>query len=87
MSTNTHEDALFLKKMAKEMRLFPMVIVTSQPHLRRALHTFGRVFPNHRVSGFATNDLSNIYSAFLPSGWLAIIINVVKDWKYNGKII
>ena len=80
-STNTYEDAFFLKKVSNDKDLFPMAVVPSQPHLRRALHTFAKVFPNRIIYGFATNDFLNIYSPFLPSGWLAIAINVIKDWK------
>jgi len=86
-STNTYEDALFLKELVKQKNTFPMLIVTSQPHLRRSLHTFVKVFPNKIIYGFSTNDFLNIYSPFIPSGWLAVILNIFKDIKYNGKII
>lgn len=86
-STNTHEDAFFLKKLAGQKDIFPMMIVTSQPHLRRSLHTFIKVFPTKTIYGSSTNDFLNIYSPFLPSGWLAAIINILKDLKYNGKIV
>lgn len=86
-STNTFEDAFFLKKLAQQKNIFPMLVVTSQPHLRRSLHTFAKVFPNKLIYGSPTNDFLNIYSPFLPSGWLAVILNVFKDLKYNGKII
>jgi len=85
-STNSYEDAFFLRGI-KSKQLFPMVIVTSQPHMRRALHSFIKVFPEDKIYGFTTRDNLNLYSSFLPSGWMAVTINIFKDWKYNGKII
>ncbi len=85
-STNTIQDALFLKKKIRHLNLFPLAIVTSGPHLRRALHTFSKIFPKEEVYGFSTSDLLDLYSPFLPTGWIAALINVFKDWKYNGKI-
>jgi len=85
-STNTLEDAIYLKGIIKTKDIFPLMVVTSQPHLRRALHTFRAVFPNREIVGFPTDDLLNLYSPFLPTGWIAVLMNVMKDWKYNGKI-
>jgi uncharacterized SAM-binding protein YcdF (DUF218 family) len=86
-STNTYEDAYFLKELVGQKNTFPMLIVTNQPHLRRSLHTFANIFPDKAIYGLPTNDFFNIYSPFLPSGWLAVAINIFKDIKYNGKII
>lgn len=86
-STNTFQDALFLKKILKKKMKFPIVLITSSPHLKRSIHTFQRVFRDKRIFTFSTNDFLNLYSPLLPTGWLAVLINMFKDFKYNGKII
>ena len=85
-STNTYEDATYLKVFVSEHNIFPIALVTSQPHMRRSLHTFQRVFPNKKIYPFSTNDLFNLYSPFLPTGWLGAFVNIYKDFKYNGRI-
>lgn len=86
-STNTFEDALFIKEMSEGKNIFPLILVTSSPHMMRSYHTFQRVFPNKVIYKSPTNDLLNLYSPFLPTGILAVIVNIIKDWKYNGKFV
>lgn len=86
-STNTYEDAVFLKEFIDTEKIFPMLLVSSQPHGRRALHTFERVFPNKKIYLSTPNEIFTIYSAFLPTGWIASAINIAKDWKYNKRFL
>ncbi len=85
-STNTYEDAVYLNKLISIDKLFPIALVTSQPHMRRSLHTFQRVFPHKKIYAYPTNDIFNLYSPFLPSGWFGSLLNIYKDFKYNAKI-
>jgi uncharacterized SAM-binding protein YcdF (DUF218 family) len=86
MSTNTYEDAFYLSKKIKGIFKQNIILVTSSPHQRRAFHTFIRFFSGE-IYNFPSNDYANLYSPILPSGWLAQIINIYKDYKYNGKIL
>ncbi len=84
-STNTYEDAHFLKEIMRNNDIFPTVLVTSSIHTLRSFHTFKRVFPKKEIYFAINHDFSNIYSPFLLTGWLGRIINIFKDYKYNGR--
>ena len=81
-STNTYEDAFFSKKYLEDVD--SIILVTSSAHQRRSKNTFQRVYKNLKIYNSPTNDLFCFYSPFLPSGWIVVMINLIKDWRYNG---
>lgn len=85
-STNTCEDAVYLLPLLPQAEKLTLGLVTSSPHQRRAYHTFKKTFPKTTIYNFPTNDFINLYSPLLPTGWIANLLNIFKDWKYNGKI-
>ncbi len=84
-STNTYEDAKFLFDLLSPDLRTNLALVTSSPHQRRANHTFKKVFTGN-IYNFPTDDFFNWYSPVFLGGWLANLINIYRDWKYNGKI-
>ena len=80
-STNTYEDAFLSKKYLGSIQ--SIILVTSSSHQRRAMHTFSRVYKNLKIYNYPTNDFLTPYSPFLPSGWAAVLINLLKDYEYN----
>lgn len=85
-STNTREDAEYLLPLLSQTYNSALGLVTSSPHQRRAHHTFRRIFPDAVIYNFPTEDFLTLYSPLLPTGWLANLLNIYKDWRYNGKI-
>lgn len=81
-STTTFEDAKFLREILPQNS--NLILVTSSPHQRRAYHTFQKIF-NGNIYNAPTNDLFNYYSPLYFGGWIAVLINLFKDLKYNGK--
>lgn len=85
-STNTYEDVFFLKKMIRGIENEDILLVTSAYHQRRALHTFRKIM-KAEIYNYPTNDFLNPFSPMIPTGWVAYIINIIKDFKYNKRII
>lgn len=86
MSSNTYEDASYLKDMLPEKEKSGFVLVTSSAHQRRASNTFRRVFEG-KFWNHPTNDLLSYYSPLLPLGWVATCVNLWKDKKYNNRFL
>lgn len=80
-STNTYEDALFTKDIVLNKKS-DFILVTSPTHLRRAFHTFERIFANNILCKSSSLFLSTD-SVLSPIGWISIIIEGYKDIKYN----
>lgn len=80
-STNTYENAFFCKKFLGDSK--NIILVTSHSHQVRARNTFRRVYEDLEICNYPTNDIFTLYSPLLPSGWIASLINFIKDWKYN----
>jgi uncharacterized SAM-binding protein YcdF (DUF218 family) len=85
-STNTCEDAVYLLPLLPPAEKITLGLVTSSPHQRRAYHTFKRIFPKTTIYNFPTSDFINLYSPLFPLGWVANLLNIFKDWRYNGQI-
>ena len=83
-SSNTFEDAKYLKDLLPEREKTNFILVTSASHQRRAYNTFKRVFLG-KVWNYPTNDIFSFYSPLFPIGWLANLINLLKDLRYNKK--
>lgn len=81
-STNTYEDALEVKKLVKEEET--IILVTSHSHQIRALNTFLKFFKRDKIYCSPTNDLMRWYSPLFPTGWVASLLNYIKDRKYNS---
>ncbi len=82
-SINTYEDALYAKRYLENVR--NVILITSSSHQRRARNTFRRVYRDMKIYNVPTNDIFTQYSPFLPTGWIATLINLLKDWKYNSR--
>jgi uncharacterized SAM-binding protein YcdF (DUF218 family) len=88
ISTNTYEDAEFSLKYVKDQNINTIGLVSSAAHLRRALHTFQRVYLSDKdIIPYPTSDIFSLYSPLWPIGWLAVLVNIYKDYKYNKKIL
>lgn len=83
-STNTYEDALYLKSMLHKKEKANFILVTSSAHQKRAYNTFKRVFKN-TIWNYPTSDIFSFYSPLLPTGWVINSINAFKDKKHNNK--
>ena len=81
-STNTYEDAYEVKKIVKDSE--NMVLVTSHSVQVRALNTFLKFFKRENIYCSPTNDLMSWYSPLLPTGWIASLLNYIKDRRYNS---
>jgi uncharacterized SAM-binding protein YcdF (DUF218 family) len=84
-STNTYEDALYVQDIINKLNLKSIALVTSPTHQRRSYNTFKRVI-NINIENFPTNLFFSIDSILLPLGWYGVLINIIKDKKYNGKL-
>lgn len=85
-STNTHEDAFYLKNLLTEKEKSSFILITSSAHQRRAYNTFRRVFKS-TIWNHPTNDILSFYSPLLPSGWIFNTINLIKDKQYNNQLL
>ena len=85
-STNTYEDALYLKNLLPQKEKSSFILITSSAHQRRAYNTFRRVFKS-TIWNHPTNDILSFYSPLLPSGWIFNTINLIKDKQYNNKLL
>lgn len=84
-STNTYEDALYLKNLLPQKEKSSFVLITSSAHQRRAYNTFKRVFKG-TIWNYPTHDIFSFYSPLLPIGWIVNIVNAIKDKQYNNKL-
>lgn len=85
-STNTYEDAIFLKRILGKKEYKKIILVSSEAHQRRALHSFQNIF-NSKIFNSPSLDLFTFYSILLPTGWIINFLNSYKDLKYNGRLI
>ena len=87
-SMNTYEDAKFLLKYFPQTKRANIVLVSSLSHQRRAYNTFSKFFSrNQIVNRPSWGELLSVYSPFLPSGWLASLLNMYKDLLYNRRVL
>lgn len=82
-SLNTDEDATFLRRMIGSD--YKLVLISSPTHQRRAWHHFKKVFPEN-IYNSPSSQLQSFDSVLKPIGWIGMILNIVKDYKYNKKI-
>lgn len=82
-STNTLEDAIFCREIITLGKRDCLALITHSSHQRRAYRTFSKVFKT-KILSFPVNPIFAIDSIVLPTGWISTVVNVFKDWKYNG---
>ncbi len=88
MSTNTNEDAKYLVEMFSQTKNRKIILVTSLSHQRRAFHSFLNFYQeSHIINRPAWGEIVSWYSPLLPSGWFAVILNIYKDLRYNGRVL
>lgn len=87
-STNTEEDAKFLKKDYISTGDVKLILVSSLSHQRRVYHTFLKYFDSSQlVNSPAWSEIFSYYSPLLPTGWFAVLLNAYKDYKYNKRFV
>lgn len=85
-STNTYEDARLFNEKINLKKSGEFAIITSSAHQRRSFHTFQKVFKGNCYN-VPTDDLFKLYTPLLPLGWIANLNNILKDYKYNKRIL
>ena len=83
LSSNTLEDATLVRDIIKGIDT-NILLVTSLSHQMRAFNTFCKVFNSSQIINSPTwYEIISWYSPFLPTGWVATLLNVSKNLMYN----
>ena len=82
-STSTMEDAVLTRAVVKGNDSV-ILLITSLSHQRRAFNTFSKVFNPDQITNCPTwYEVWSWYSPLLPTGWVATLLNVLKNFTYN----
>jgi len=82
-SSNTLEDAQFTHRVIQDNSSV-IILITSLSHQLRAYNTFKKVFGASKIINCPTwYDLGSWFSPLLPTGWVAVTINIIKNFKYS----